>query len=36
MSVYISYLRRKLNQIGQPNSIRTIHGVGYHLEANCV
>lgn len=32
VDVYISYLRRKLNQPGQTDPIRTVRGVGYRLE----
>lgn len=34
VDVYISYLRRKLNQPGQTDPIRTVRGVGYRLEAS--
>lgn len=36
VDVYISYLRRKLNQPGQPDPIETVRGVGYRLKANDV
>jgi two-component system OmpR family response regulator len=32
VDVYISYLRRKLNQPGRPDPIQTVRGVGYRLE----
>ncbi len=32
VDVYISYLRRKLNQPHQPDPIKTVRGVGYRLE----
>ena len=32
VDVYISYLRRKLNAPGEPDSIVTVRGVGYKLE----
>jgi two-component system response regulator MprA len=31
LAVYISYLRRKLEQVGAPPLIRTVRGVGYSL-----
>jgi two-component system OmpR family response regulator len=31
VEVYISYLRRKLNQEGLPPLIRTVRGAGYRL-----
>jgi DNA-binding response OmpR family regulator len=36
VDVYISYLRRKLNQPGRPDPIQTVRGVGYRLEAGDV
>jgi two-component system response regulator MprA len=33
LAVYISYLRRKLDQAGAPPLIRTIRGVGYSMRA---
>jgi DNA-binding response OmpR family regulator len=36
VDVYISYLRRKLEQPGRSNPITTVRGVGYRLEAECV
>ena len=36
VDVYISYLRRKLNQPGQPDPIQTVRGVGYRLETSNV
>ncbi len=32
VDVYISYLRRKLDQSGQPDPIQTVRGVGYRLK----
>lgn len=32
LDVYIGYLRRKINAIGEPDPIRTVRGVGYSLE----
>jgi DNA-binding response OmpR family regulator len=32
VDVYISYLRRKLDQPGLPDPIKTVRGVGYRLE----
>lgn len=32
LDVYIGYLRRKINGIGEPDPIRTVRGVGYSLE----
>jgi len=32
VEVYVSYLRRKLNQPGKPDPIQTVRGVGYRLE----
>ncbi|MDQ2845323.1 MAG: response regulator transcription factor [Actinomycetota bacterium] len=31
LAVYISYLRRKFEQVGAPDLIRTVRGVGYSL-----
>ena len=31
VAVYVSYLRRKLDEKGLPNPIETVHGVGYRL-----
>jgi DNA-binding response OmpR family regulator len=36
VDVYISYLRRKVNQPGRPDPIQTVRGVGYRLEAGNV
>jgi two-component system OmpR family response regulator len=36
VDVYISYLRRKLNQPGRPDPIQTVRGVGYRLEPDNV
>jgi DNA-binding response OmpR family regulator len=36
VDVYISYLRRKLNQPGRPDPIQTVRGVGYRLEVTDV
>jgi len=36
VDVYISYLRRKLEQPGRSNPITTVRGVGYRLEAEGV
>jgi two-component system OmpR family response regulator len=36
VDVYISYLRRKLDQPGRPDPIQTVRGVGYRLEAQDV
>lgn len=36
VDVYISYLRRKLNQPGQADPIQTVRGVGYRLEVDHV
>jgi two-component system OmpR family response regulator len=36
VDVYISYLRRKLNQPGRPDPIQTVRGVGYRLEGTDV
>ncbi|NCC32617.1 MAG: response regulator transcription factor [Chloroflexia bacterium] len=36
VEVYISYLRRKLNAIGEPDPIVTVRGVGYRLEVDRV
>lgn len=36
VDVYISYLRRKLEQPGRSNPIKTVRGVGYRFEAECV
>jgi DNA-binding response OmpR family regulator len=33
VDVYISYLRRKLNQEGKPDPIQTVRGVGYRMVA---
>ena len=33
LAVYISYLRRKLGDVGAPDIIRTVRGVGYSIEA---
>jgi two-component system, OmpR family, response regulator len=33
VDVYVSYLRRKLEQLGRPDRIQTVRGVGYRLEA---
>ncbi|NJP04998.1 MAG: response regulator transcription factor [Chloroflexaceae bacterium] len=33
VDVYISYLRRKLDQPGKPDPIKTVRGVGYRLKA---
>jgi DNA-binding response OmpR family regulator len=32
VDVYISYLRRKLDQSGQPDPIQTVRGIGYRLK----
>jgi DNA-binding response OmpR family regulator len=32
VDVYISYLRRKLDQPGQPDPIQTVRGIGYRLK----
>lgn len=32
LDVYIGYLRRKINAVGEPDPIRTVRGVGYSLE----
>jgi two-component system response regulator MprA len=32
LDVYIGYLRRKINDPGDPDPIRTVRGVGYSLE----
>lgn len=34
VDVYISYLRRKLNQPGRPDPIQTVRGMGYKLNAD--
>lgn len=34
VDVYISYLRRKLDQLGQPDPIQTVRGIGYRLKLN--
>ncbi len=34
VDVYISYLRRKLNQSEQPDPVQTVRGIGYRLETN--
>ena len=31
LAVYISYLRRKLDEAGAPEMIRTVRGVGYGI-----
>lgn len=31
VEAYVSYLRRKLNKTGKPDSIQTVRGVGYRL-----
>ncbi len=36
VDVYISYVRRKLDQPGQPDPIRTVRGIGYRLEVSDV
>ncbi len=36
VDVYISYLRRKLNQPGRPDPIQTVRGVGYRLDVTDV
>ncbi|MEN9937000.1 MAG: hypothetical protein RLZZ387_3579 [Chloroflexota bacterium] len=36
VDVYVSYLRRKLNEPGEADPIRTVRGVGYRLEAGDV
>jgi two-component system, OmpR family, response regulator len=36
VDVYISYLRRKLNQLGRPDPIQTVRGIGYRLEGGDV
>ena len=33
MDVYIGYLRRKLEEDGEPRLIHTVRGVGYVLRA---
>ena len=32
LEVYVGYLRRKLEQGGEPRLIHTVHGFGYRLE----
>ncbi len=32
VEVYVSYLRRKLNQPGKRDPIQTVRGIGYRLE----
>jgi DNA-binding response OmpR family regulator len=32
VDVYISYLRRKLDQPGQSDPIQTVRGIGYRLK----
>jgi DNA-binding response OmpR family regulator len=36
VDVYVSYLRRKLNQAGRPDPIQTVRGVGYRMEKDRV
>jgi len=36
VDVYVSYLRRKLNQPGRPDPIQTVRGVGYRMEKDRV
>jgi len=36
VDVYVSYLRRKLNQSGRPDPIQTVRGVGYRMEKDRV
>ncbi len=36
VDIYVSYLRRKLNEPGDPDPIRTLRGFGYRLEATDV
>ncbi len=36
VDVYVSYLRRKLNERDRPDPIQTVRGVGYRLEAEYV
>jgi two-component system OmpR family response regulator len=36
VDVYVSYLRRKLNQPGRPDPIQTVRGVGYRLDVTGV
>ncbi|MCB5166757.1 response regulator transcription factor [Streptomyces bambusae] len=33
LAVYVGYLRRKLEAAGEPRLVRTVHGVGYRLDA---
>jgi two-component system, OmpR family, response regulator len=36
VDVYVSYLRRKLNEPGEIDPIKTVRGIGYRLEADDV
>jgi DNA-binding response OmpR family regulator len=36
VDVYVRYLRRKLDEPGQPSLIQAVRGVGYRLEAPSV
>jgi DNA-binding response OmpR family regulator len=33
VDLYVSYLRKKLDQDGEPSHIRTVRGVGYTWES---
>jgi DNA-binding response OmpR family regulator len=32
VELYVSYLRKKLDRVGEPSHIRTVRGVGYTFE----